>query len=84
MEERISGADDSIEYMGTTNKEHGKNKKFLTEDLQEVQDTKRRPNLRMIGVDENQDFQLKGPVNIFNKIIEENFPYIYYHIICKK
>ena len=25
-----------------------------------------------IGVDENEDFQLKGPANIFNKIIEEN------------
>jgi hypothetical protein len=25
-------------------------------------------------VDENKDFQLKGPANIFNKIIEENFP----------
>ena len=34
----------------------------------------RRPNLRKIGVDENEDFQLKGPVNIFNKIIEENLP----------
>jgi hypothetical protein len=34
----------------------------------------RRPNLRIIGVDENEDFQLKGPGNIFNKIIEENFP----------
>jgi hypothetical protein len=33
----------------------------------------RRPNLRIIGVDENEDFQLKGPANIFNKIIEENF-----------
>ena len=29
-----------------------------------------RPNLRIIGIDENEDFQLKGPVNIFNKIIE--------------
>jgi hypothetical protein len=28
----------------------------------------------MIGVDENEEFQLKGPVNIFNKIIEVNFP----------
>jgi hypothetical protein len=27
-----------------------------------------------IEVDENEDFQLKGPANIFNKIIEENFP----------
>jgi hypothetical protein len=34
----------------------------------------RRPNLQIIGVDENEYFQLKGPANIFNKIIEENFP----------
>jgi hypothetical protein len=33
----------------------------------------RRPNLRVIGVDDNEYFQIKGPVNIFNKIIEENF-----------
>jgi hypothetical protein len=25
-------------------------------------------------VDENENFQIKGPANIFNKIIEENFP----------
>ena len=34
----------------------------------------RRPNLRIIGIDEKEDFHIKGPVNIFNKIIEENFP----------
>jgi hypothetical protein len=28
----------------------------------------------IIGVDENKDSQLKGPANIFNKIIKENFP----------
>ena len=33
----------------------------------------RRPNLRIMGIDENEDFQLKGPANIFNKIMEENF-----------
>ena len=33
----------------------------------------RTPNIRMIGIDENEDFQLKGPANIFNKIIKENF-----------
>ena len=42
--------------------------------IQEIQDTMRRPNLGIIGVDENEDFQLKGPANIFNKIIEENCP----------
>jgi hypothetical protein len=26
-----------------------------------------------MGIDENEDFQLKVPINIFNKIIEENF-----------
>jgi hypothetical protein len=34
----------------------------------------RRPKIRIIGIDENEDFQLKGPVSIFNKIREENFP----------
>ena len=33
----------------------------------------RRPNLRIIGIKESKHSQLKGPVNIFNKIIEENF-----------
>ena len=27
-----------------------------------------------IGIDENEHFQLKEPINIFNKIIEEKFP----------
>jgi hypothetical protein len=34
----------------------------------------RRPNPRIIGIKESEDSQLKGPVNIFNKIIEEIFP----------
>ena len=34
----------------------------------------RRPNLRLIGIDESGDLQHKGPANIFNKIMEENFP----------
>ena len=74
MEERISGAEDSIENMGITNKENAKCKKILTQNIQEIQNTMRRPNLWIIGVDENEYFQIKGPANIFNKIIEENFP----------
>jgi hypothetical protein len=34
----------------------------------------RRPSLRIIGIEESEDFQLKGPENIFNKYIEENIP----------
>jgi hypothetical protein len=33
----------------------------------------RRPNLRIIGIEESEDFHLKGTVNFFTKIIEENF-----------
>jgi hypothetical protein len=74
MEERISGAEDSIGNIVTTIKENAKCKKILTQNIQENQDTMRRPNLQIIGIDENEDFQLKDPANIFNKIIEENFP----------
>jgi hypothetical protein len=46
-------------------------KKILTS---KIQDTMRRPNIRIIGIEESDDSQFKGPVNISNKIIEENFP----------
>jgi hypothetical protein len=74
MEERVSGAKNSIENMGTTIKENAKCKKIPTQSIQEIQDTMKRPNLWMIGVDEKEDFQNKGPTNIFNIFIEENFP----------
>ena len=34
----------------------------------------KKPNLRIIGVEEGEELQIKVPENIFNKIIEENFP----------
>jgi hypothetical protein len=34
----------------------------------------RRPKLRTIGIEEREDSQLKGPVNIFNRVIDESFP----------
>jgi len=74
MEERISGAEDSIEIIDSTVKENVKRKKLLVQNIQEIQDSMRRSNLRIIGIEESKDSQLKGPVNIFNKIIEENFP----------
>jgi hypothetical protein len=60
-------------------RKHGYNsqrkcKKLLTQNIQEIQSTKKRSNLRIIGIEESEDSQLKGSVNIFNKIIEENFP----------
>ena len=34
----------------------------------------KRQNLRLIGIEEGEEVQLKGAENILNKIIEENFP----------
>ena len=45
IEERISGAEDTIENVDTTVKENAKCKKPLN---QNIQDTMRRPNLRII------------------------------------
>ena len=74
MEERISNAEDSIENMETALKENEKCKNILTQNIQEIQNTMSKPNLRKIGVHANEDFQLKGPATIINKIIKENIP----------
>jgi hypothetical protein len=41
--------------------------------MQEVTDLIKRPNLRIMGIEE-EEVQAKGMHNIFNKIITENFP----------
>jgi len=37
-----------------------------------MQDSMRRTNQRILGIEECEDSQIKGPVNIFKKIIEAN------------
>jgi uncharacterized coiled-coil protein SlyX len=39
IEEKISGAEDTIENIDTTVKENAKYKKILTQNIQEIQDT---------------------------------------------
>jgi hypothetical protein len=74
IEVRISGTGDTIENTDNSIKENVKCKKILTQNIQEIPDIMRGPNLRIIRIDEKEDFQINEPVNIFNKIIEENFP----------
>ena len=78
IKERIAGIEDTLEDSDTMIKENSKQKKkkkkLLTQNIQEIQDTMKRPNLRIIGIEESEDSQLKGPENVFNKIIEENLP----------
>ena len=35
-----------------------------------------KPDIRIIRIEESEDSQFKGPEDKFNKIIEENFPYL--------
>ena len=49
-----------------------KTKKLVFQNVQEIQITMRRPNLRIIGIEEGKECQLRGTVNIFNKIVEES------------
>ena len=74
MEERISESEDTIEKINALIKENSKSNKFSSQNIQEIWDTIIKPNLRIIGVEEGEELQIKGPENIFNKIIEENFP----------
>jgi hypothetical protein len=56
MEKRISGAEDSLENMDTTIKENPTCKMILSENIQVIQNKMRRPDLRIIRVDENGDY----------------------------
>jgi ferritin-like protein len=74
MGERISGVEDTVEEIDTTVKENSKHKNLLTQRIQEIQNTMKRPNLRIIRMEANEESQLKEPENVINKIMEENFP----------
>ena len=68
IEERISGVVDTVQEIDTTVNENSKQKKLLTQSIQEIQDTMKRLDLRIIGIKEIKNSQLKGPENVFNKI----------------
>jgi archaeosine-15-forming tRNA-guanine transglycosylase len=42
--------------------------------MQELSDSIKKPNLRLMGTEEGEEVQAKGIHNIFNKLITENFP----------
>ena len=58
MEERILDAEDTIENIDATLQENAKRKKLLTQNIQENQPTMRRPNLRIIGIEEREGSQI--------------------------
>ena len=69
MEDRISSAEDTIEEIESLVKENSKSNENLTQNNQEIWDIMKWPNLRIIGIEEGEEVQLKSTENIFNKII---------------
>jgi chromosome segregation ATPase len=41
--------------------------------MQELTDSIKRPNLRIMGIEEREEVQTKGMSNIYNKMITESF-----------
>ena len=73
MEDRVSSTEDIVEEIISLVKENTKSNKSLTQNIQEIWDTMKKPKLRIIWV-EKGEVQLTSTKNVFNIIIEENFP----------
>ena len=57
--------------MDASVKENVKSKKEQAQNIQEIKDTMKRSNIRIIELEEGESTYAKGTENIFNKIIEK-------------
>jgi hypothetical protein len=73
-EDRISELEDEMVIKGKTKQLLIKQLKTCEKKMQEITESIKRPNLRIMGIEEGEQVQAKGMHNIFNKIITENFP----------
>jgi type IV secretory pathway VirB4 component len=73
-EDRISELKDEMIIKGKTEEPLVKELKTCEKKMQELTDSIKRPNLRIMGIEEGEEVQAKVTCNIFNKIITENFP----------
>jgi hypothetical protein len=73
-EDRISELEDEMVIKGKTEELLVKQHKTCEKKMQELTGSIKRPNLRIMGIEEREEVQAKGMHNIFNKIITENFP----------
>jgi hypothetical protein len=74
VEDTISELEDKIEIKGKTEKLLVKQLKTCERTIEELTNSIKRPNLRIMGIEEGEEVHAKGIHNIFNKIITENFP----------
>jgi hypothetical protein len=73
VEDRISELEDEMEIKGKTEELLVKQLKSCERNMQELTDSIKRPNLRIMGIEEGEEVQAKGNCNLFSKIITENF-----------
>jgi hypothetical protein len=74
MEDRLSGTEDKVEGVDNSVKENVKSKNIQAQNIQDIWNTLKRPNLRIIGIEEGEETQVKYTGNMFNEITEEIFP----------
>jgi chromosome segregation ATPase len=74
IKDRISELEDEMEIKGKTAELLVKQLKICERNMQELTNSIKRQNLRIMGIEEGEDLQAKGIYNIVNKIITENFP----------
>jgi hypothetical protein len=81
VEGRISELKDKIEIKEKIEEILVKQLKSCERNMQELTNSIKRPNLRIMGIDEGEKVQTKGICNMFNgicnmfnKMITENFP----------
>jgi hypothetical protein len=73
-EDRMLEFKDKIEIKGKTEELLVKQLKISERNIQELTDSIKRKNLRIMGIEEGYEVQAKCIHNIFNKIMTENFP----------
>jgi hypothetical protein len=69
MENRISGLEIEMEIKGKTEELLDKKLKTCERDVQELTNSIKRSNLRIVSIGEGEEVQAKRICNIFNKII---------------
>jgi hypothetical protein len=72
-EDRMSELKDEMVIKGKIEELLIKQLKTCEKKMQELTDSTKRPNLRIMGIEEGEEVKAKGMRNIFNKIITENF-----------
>jgi chromosome segregation ATPase len=70
-EDRISEREDNMEIKEKTKELLVKQLKTCERNMQELTDSIKRPNLRIMGIEEGEEMQAKGICNIFKKIIQK-------------